>query len=114
MNADVTIANGGTLTITSNDVAILQNRRFVVQPGGTLNIQDAWLHACTVSPCNGMWYGIEIQGGATTSGTVNINNFSVIEDAQNAIITQASVITRPKFFINGAVFNKNTVDIRTQ
>jgi hypothetical protein len=111
VNADVTVTGAGTvLNITSNDVAILQGKRITIGSGATVNVSDAWLHSCMLNPCVGLWYGIEILAG----GTLNVTNYSVIEDAQNAIITQVTGGMRPLFNVNGAVFNKNTVAIRAQ
>lgn len=107
---DITVSGATTtLNITSPNMKFAPGKKVMVANGATLNINGAWLHACT--PCGGMWDGIYVDKGAH----LNIINGSVIEDAVNAVVTTTTGTgTIPLYTINCALFNKNGTAIKIQ
>jgi hypothetical protein len=100
--------NSGSYTITCADVRIAPTVSITVAASATLTISSSWLHAC--ASCNGsMWQGIVVQPG----GTLNVNNYSIIEDAVQAIYTQTNTTsgTLTNWQINSSIFNKNGTNL---
>ncbi|MFL5754552.1 MAG: M43 family zinc metalloprotease, partial [Bacteroidia bacterium] len=109
-NADITVS--GTLNLVNCNITVLPNKRITVPSGATLTIQGTYIKACNGGPCNssGMWYGIYV----ATGGTLNINGYSIIEDAQNAVITDlvtGTITGIPSYSMRDVIFNKNTVAV---
>ncbi|HXB40695.1 MAG TPA: T9SS type A sorting domain-containing protein [Bacteroidia bacterium] len=105
---DLYIGSGtvtATYTIDAAETRIAAGKTITVRNGSTLVIDGSWLHVCT--PCNGsMWSGIFVESGAT----VITKNYSIIEDASNAIKTASSGTTTPipVWNISNTIFNNNT------
>jgi hypothetical protein len=108
INADITI--NGNVVISASTLTILKNKKITVLPGSVLTISASHLLACTNGPCTGLWYGIYV----FTGGTLNLNNNTLIEDAQNAVITEAvtgTITGIPSLNISQVMFNKNAASI---
>ncbi|MFI5148776.1 MAG: S8 family serine peptidase [Bacteroidia bacterium] len=105
INGDITIPNGITLSIQNSEVFVGFGHRFIVQNGGKISINGTHVHACTGGLCGSLWYGIQVQPG----GTVEIINYSIIEDAMYAVYPDVAGTTNliPMLNIHNSIFNKN-------
>jgi hypothetical protein len=95
-------------TINCPDLRMGPGTSIIVANSATLTINASWLHACAV--CSGsMWQGIVVKDG----GTLIINNYSIIEDAIQAVYTATvtSGAYTPSWNITNTIFNKNSTDI---
>jgi|GEM_PF-1045183 len=100
--------NSGNYTINSADVRIEPNVHIYVANNATLTIDGSWLHSC--GTCGkSMWQGIIVQPG----GMINVKNYSIIEDADTTIKTQAQLTgtISPVWNISNSIFNKNGVNL---
>ena len=89
INGTFTVNSGDVVTITGSSLCF-PDAKFVVQPGGKLIIDDAKISsACS----DKMWDGIYVVGNknlrqiAANQGTLEVKNYSSIENAKCAIVT---------------------------
>jgi hypothetical protein len=106
LNNNLYINSPASYTISTAELRISPNYSITVRSGATLVISGSWLHACT---CPGqLWQGIYVENG----GTLIINNYSIIEDAVNAVKTASGTTASiPTWKISSTIFNKNSTGI---
>ena len=108
VGGNLTINSGATLIIQNDDVSFFANKTIAVMPGGTLEIDGAWLHGC--NPCGTMWGGVYLFKG----GNLVVKNGSLIEDAIAAVTAGGFGTGIPNYQISQSIFNKNTDNIILQ
>jgi hypothetical protein len=87
MTGDIKILNGGELKITGCKVSMPTNSKIIVQNGGKLILDGAYL----TDACDHLWEGIEVWGdpseahNETNQGCVESKGNSIIENATYAI-----------------------------
>lgn len=104
--AGTAIAFGGTITVNSNGLLLVSskevylepNTKFVVNGTGRILFSNDYIHACTT-----MWDGIY----ANTTNSITINN-SRVEDAKRVIIDSLGTAS---IDLTGNYFNKNYMGI---
>ncbi|NUO01294.1 MAG: T9SS type A sorting domain-containing protein [Saprospiraceae bacterium] len=117
LNRDVVVETGATLTITC-EVRMGEKHRIVVHRGGKLIVDGGKItNLCPDT----RWEGISVHGnstqaqpnpfgalGANDAGVVHIKNNSIIEHAQDAIITWAPGWNDPELYWGGVVIAEDS------
>ncbi len=96
----IKVPNNVTLTITGSELALSENSKIIVQPGGKLVITDSYLHGCGSSK----WGGIEVNGNNNTPDQLIITG-SAFANADYVIKTDKTlgILIDNNIFVNGII-----------
>ncbi len=107
---DNTVFDGAVNFSAGSVVAIAPGKIITVANTAALNINNSHLFCCSRT---NLWQGIVLSSASSSTGTINVNNNSLIEDAVTAISVNGGYIPSSGNIItaDGAIFNRNRIAI---
>lgn len=108
---DLTITN--TTVMTGAKILIERGVTITVADSVKLTLDSCHLFTCDEDTAKGMWRGIILASGTTSSGRIEVRNNCLIEDALFAIdaITLRAPASGDIISVTNSTFNRNQVDI---
>lgn len=100
INKTYKVHNNAVLTIANCELTFAPGTKIIVQPGGQLNIQNAFLHGCGFN----FWEGIDVNGNFNDPNQLYIAS-STITDANYPVKADKTlgIVIDNNFFISGII-----------